>query len=106
MFGEVSGEIPRQERSGFSAAGSRFAHAGKAPQVKPAGPMVLHAKVCGRLGRRRIKLKRLHSEMNGAFCVSASLLVEERPFRAALDLLLSRASALAPFPSFRHPDSR
>jgi hypothetical protein len=38
-------------------------------KLSPAGPIVLYAKVCGRVGRRRINLKRLHSEMNGAFCV-------------------------------------
>jgi len=33
--GNIRREIPRTERFGISAAGSRFAHARKAPQVKP-----------------------------------------------------------------------
>jgi hypothetical protein len=41
-------------------------------KLSPAGPIVLYAKVCGRVGRRRIKSKRPHSEMNGAFGVSRS----------------------------------
>src|SRR5438309_5172720 len=42
-------------------------------KLSPAGPIVLYAKVCGRVGRRRIKSKRLHSEMNGAFCISGQV---------------------------------
>jgi hypothetical protein len=34
--------------------------------------------VCGRVGRRRIKSKRLHSEMNGAFLFAGQ---NQKPYR-------------------------
>src|SRR5947209_7722 len=38
-------------------------------KLSPAGPIVLHAKVCGRVGRRRHKNQRPRSEMSVAFFV-------------------------------------
>jgi hypothetical protein len=48
-------EILRERALRISAAGPRFAHARKAPQVSPAGPIVLHAKV---YQRRRSGIRR------------------------------------------------
>src|SRR5947207_15753263 len=36
-------------------------------KLSPAGPIVLHAKVCGRVGHRRHKKQRPRSEMSVAF---------------------------------------
>jgi hypothetical protein len=51
---------------------SYFPHTRKARlKLSSAGPVVLYAKVCGRVGRRRIKSKRPRSVMSVAFLLVA-----------------------------------
>src|ERR1017187_9657849 len=40
-------------------------------QLSPAGPMVLHAKVCGRVGRCRHKIKAIERNLDGLFLLLA-----------------------------------
>ncbi len=54
-------------RSAMLRIAARGSDATQTPQVKPAGPMVLHAKVCGSVGRRRHKIKRPIMETWSAF---------------------------------------
>ena len=42
-------------------------------KLSPAGPMVLHAKVCGRVGRCRHKIKASHGNMIGLFLLDLSV---------------------------------
>jgi hypothetical protein len=57
----VLGQSRPPLRSGFGC-GSRFAHDRKAPQVKPAGPIVLYAKCAGEKVAAALKLLRFGSK--------------------------------------------
>src|SRR5258708_13214740 len=50
-------KILRTRRSGFRLRAPASLTPAKRLKLSPAGPMVLHAIVCGRLGRRRHKIK-------------------------------------------------
>ena len=64
-------------------------------KLSPAGPMVLHAKVCGRVGRCRHKIKASHGNMIGLFLLNLSVPRGPHPPHRRL-LTLSPADTLYP----------
>ncbi len=62
-------QTPRKRLSSLSVILPRGIHPfpSRTRQLSPAGPIVLHAKVCGRVGRRRHKIKADHGNLVGLF---------------------------------------
>src|SRR5260370_27150322 len=65
-------------------------------KLRPAGPIVLHAKVCGRVGRRRIKIPKASlSDEIGLLCLEWTLL-HATPTRLLPSADLMNAKLLPP----------